>query len=887
MNNYFMILSYKMNILGVETIPLTCNGEFEVRFQNVRLDTFYRVKNTIEKMTPSSTYSHTIDTYHQNKIRITIKDDGTKSAMIKEELFSKDIRDYQIKVSCSSERNISIPPNIGPSTFQRDKQRWTYMFDKIKIDFTIVDDGGKFIKYEIEIECTTNCDINVLNTSAEIILKQIQDTDVIYSYRERNQILHDWNVLMKSQRKQTLDSSVMVQARYLKKYDLTSGGIDSGCSITHKCHGIGRCLYFHQTGIWLIYPPMYFTKISNQTIDKYVGVCIVGEIIPFDQRNDPTITQKYFFVPYDALSWVTQSRVPTSNIQNTHHITSRLKACKVISNLQVPNMIIRMKPFIEVGTTPETFVNAYMSLKSQSTPYKTDGFIVTPYLFKGEIVPFNPQSNLYSLHCPDNLQINQRILKICPDVCKVKPWNELTLDLLVKNKQIYVNQQVEEEEIPTPVLFTGTDRFSFTNVEWTDLKIDNDMIVEFKPIKNGNVIMLSPSRIRYDKTNPNRIDVAQDIWNLINDPLKEETLQGTDFERLYVQNNNLKREIFQSINVDCILVDLGSGRGGDLPKWKRNFHIKYIICVEPNIDNYNELVKRIEFYNMNNVIPINTGAEDTPSILNKLPKSNLPIIISMMLSLSFFWKDQQTLSKLQHTLSSLSPAKFLYYTIDGERTKQLFSAKGNNITFGTAGTMKFDPPNTVFIDLKDSIVTEQIEYLVNIDDLKCLINITKKDTLIESYLTENEKTFGNLFIHGTADIIKVEPQVKVEKIELVPNTNYVRISGGSFIYAVLNGVSPSFQQSDNKEEFERSFRNDLASLMIGNPPYAELMNQLKNYPDISPQYFKWIADYLKITIILGNERYGNYSRSIMLYMESDKYDTIGVRDQNELIRTLF
>jgi hypothetical protein len=197
------------------------------------------------------------------------------------------------------------------------------------------------------------------------------------------------------------------------------------------------------------------------------------------------------------------------------------------------------------------------------------------------------------------------------------------------------------------------------------------------------------------------------------------------------------------------------------------------------------------------------------SKLEKIP----PLYIVSMLSLSFFWKDLKMLNGLISTIQQLTLAyreaggkddvHFIFMTIEGHKVIDLFNNptffSGNNIservisnnklngngiservisnnklngndiservisnnkldiTLGPC-SMQLNIENTfpsLDIDIKDSIVSQQTEYLVNLEDLTDtipLLNFKIETIPIEKCMSDSEQNYAKLFVTGEAKI---------------------------------------------------------------------------------------------------------------------------------------
>src|SRR5690606_17527332 len=94
------------------------------------------------------------------------------------------------------------------------------------------------------------------------------------------------------------------------------------------------------------------------------------------------------------------------------------------------------------------------------------------------------------------------------------------------------------------------------------------------------------------------------------------------------------------------ILDIGSGRGGDISKWKRLIDKQSpeptgrVVAVEPNPDNFKEFKSRLEKNKemKDRVVLVETGGEDTVEITRAvqdfIPQGKVDVVF-LMLSMSF------------------------------------------------------------------------------------------------------------------------------------------------------------------------------------------------------------------------------------------------------------
>lgn len=543
----------------------------------------------------------------------------------------------------------------------------------------------------------------------------------------------------------TLSGNVIARPRNFKMKDFgsfDSEGVYKGnpfdktrYSLTVKGNGIQRTLVVHDSGIWWIGPKesthAYTGKLSERS-GKLGPTIIVGEYIK---------GARDMFIPFDFLF---DRGMSLSGINHDVRMKRLADQESLISTIQAfLDIRIIFKEFIPVGDSPEEFAKAYSEVRGKNYPFDSDGMILTP--IDG---PHNPRSGA--------MNVGDSILSVHVDLCKIKPHHELTIDVIARDGNLILNS------------VSG-------DVAWKPK--GNPMVINLPPDYAGEVIEVGPEkrddgwdlsfrRYRKDKEFTNSVSVADDVWKDILNPIDEETLRGEDFKRLFQYSNVIKRNLIGMIPHNAVVLDIGSGRGGDIGK----FQVKHVIAVEPNEGNREELLKRLKSSRKDAMYTVlDVGGEDTEKIVDAVKSvlqihGDSPLYITSMLSLSFFWRDGDLLGKFNDTLVrvarlSKSEVKFIYYTIDGGRTKTFLESGTQTENFKKNVSMSLKDggggvslKGTVNVSIANSIVENQDEYLVDLRDLTSFESKETFETNRETYLTEAEKTYQSLFIAGTGVI---------------------------------------------------------------------------------------------------------------------------------------
>jgi hypothetical protein len=703
---------------------------------------FIRTKQYFDKMA-KPTISKTTD-YVMNRVRKTVTDSGEISWMTKERLWNEDLYDYNIRYSMSREiKSNPITSHFTPELI-REKFRSSYLVfnNTVRIDITTVDTFAKNEKrtsYEVEIELIDKKALDNFEKAINVTLRLVLDTLILYTEKERFAVSTEINGILGSAKKGYIDHYPLVQARNLKTRDMVFGGIVGGANsytVTHKTEGIRKMLYFARNGVWLA-SPSSITRISNVEIPTLTGSILDGESVPLENRFNDAPKSRFWFLIFDTLSWLNDN-----SIQNYPH-SQRMEYAQTVSNTWKSDVLtINTKSFFAFNTPAEFFeVMREMFRQQLLLPYKEDGFM------------FTPSSSIYNPHTADKLPLYKRVLTDYPDICKWKPIGELTIDLLLRKGKPY---SIEKNEL---IPFT---KFEIAETELTE-NIPEDSVVEFG--YDPEQKLLTPRRIRFDKEKPNRRDVAEDVAEDIRNPIDEETMKGDSFALLRKYHNSIKKNLFLSVQDEKTLLDIGSGYGGDLGKWK-NF--TRIVAVEPDPEHVEELKKRLVTYGMQDKVRVViAGGQETEKISREVEEwlGGKADVISSMLSLTFFWQSSDLVDSLVNTISTNLKlgGKYLFLTMDGDLVEQTFEP-----VFGTGQTLKelkLGPadlkynsnifPKELSINIEGTIVENQREWLVRLDDLRLKLGnkgihlqvLRKADE--EKFLNEPETLMTRMYTYGS------------------------------------------------------------------------------------------------------------------------------------------
>lgn len=463
----------------------------------------------------------------------------------------------------------------------------------------------------------------------------------------------------------------------------------SDYTVTYKADGVTAFLHYGP-GLKIVQRDSVSVLIEGDTRS-----ILIGELI------DPKT-----FSPFDVID---RESEPSSDA--LERVRSEWK--------DTPHLRMIWKPFIPIGSTRESLAAAFRAIKEIEPESKTDGFIFTP-----------------------NLEPPTR--KTGSKIFKYKPWNQLTIDVLiidgfpmVWNSLLYVR-------------FEGN-QFNPLNAFTVPPKAEG-RIVEVGPTGDDGLKFI---RYREDKKTPNSQTTALSVWEDIARPLHESVLLAEDFKVLFHEQNIIKKKLIESVIVrgKSLVIDIGTGWGGDIAKYDRA-GASIVLAVEPNAANREELRKRLERRGKGGCVwkvfghegQSITGTEEMLSIFRGREVKN-PIVVSMMLSMSFFWKDRETVNQLKAVLKRISdwakaPITFICYTIHGPSVRDI----------EVPGVLKIETSEEdVTVSIPGTIVGEgQKEYRVNVDDLG--LDLREISFGTPQHLTANEKIYFSFFKAYTGTI---------------------------------------------------------------------------------------------------------------------------------------
>lgn len=652
--------------------------------------------------------------------------------------FTLDIHFSNVAVRfCSSreQKLDKIPSNFRPSMSRR-RIRKIFHYDHYTIELTTVQQDNNDQIYEVEIEFDT----------ATLLQRQIDNKMIIGPLKDVLEAIfpHRWYLIQLNEYLSIVDEFNKLFHTYMdktKRYPMTSifryennpRNIKRSdimemkhYSVTNKLNGIGYFLFI-SNGIYLVNKTnidILVRKIESKNSKKSL---LHGEWF----ENKFYVFDTLFFEDSDVTLKNHMERLDYSK-QLLPKLNKWLEGVCVVEN---KNFIYTTNLSEDTQTIMKYMYNEF----NDRVMEKNDGLVYTPI--------FEPYRNNKTL--------------------KYKFPSELTIDFALSfdfvskqdNCGIYFTAMVSDTHL-VPFVNNGGIMMVYlsqSNPLYKSLTIEKKThVVECFYDTNQNIFI--PQRLRDDKLYPNYINVAKDVFQDILNPIHlsdlvqlfknqcgEDSTEPVDnddirdinitfrLDKMRKYHNLQKHKLISKYVHSKTVLDIGFGKGGDIHKYYES-NVNFVWGIEPESENYTEAIKRIktksntlkksgitDFHKKIKIIP--TKAQNTNELKSYI-RNKVDVVVSFF-SLTFFFEKEEEIENLVNTVSSFlkSGGYFIGTTMDGDRTytfleKTLtYQSDGISIDKLYDDSAKDELGMKIKIDIKNSIVKEQYEYLVFFDIL--------------------------------------------------------------------------------------------------------------------------------------------------------------------------
>jgi len=446
--------------------------------------------------------------------------------------------------------------------------------------------------------------------------------------RIENKILREWNDLTKNKMYMGINKPINLTRSGLLKLN--------EYATTYKVDGTRRFLFFHREGIFEIWPPYEIRSvevngITFSNLEILHGTLVDGELISDLMENllDSKIKKINGKSNYQMFDILFASK---KIIKETLKIVQPKDKFQFLSNpgieiggITIPKfessqeiIDVRNLPLIYSLTQTNTGISRFDIMK---TLLKYIGDItIKKYIFPQLQKPdtwiiWNRIETAIKIfkRLNDNWENKNEGLPVdgiilqpmhssynIGEIYKWKPIDKLSIDfkiVFIEANKIELYSWIKGNNR----IFTGTKEHPFSFVEVSEETIDKlnlatGQVVEFKWDTENE--LMYPYRVRYDREHPNGYNVAISTYNEFYSPLTEDDISGKTLMIMRAYHNDIKNRLLEEAtkitnkSANRVL-DIGSGRGGDINKWIKH-KFSRIYALEPNNTNLTEFIKRLK-----------------------------------------------------------------------------------------------------------------------------------------------------------------------------------------------------------------------------------------------------------------------------------------------------
>ena len=692
------------------------NVEFEIRFgkyifnketkrvtfeSNVEVQFFYRLRKILTERGLSyetiNTEEFIYNNFNSKGVTKCIRDiNKNKQSYLYKNTFKKyDIREFDFRISLANEKilqNINLEPNTKPNCIRR-KNRFSFAIDIGKIDMTIVqkyDNNSNFIqqKYEIELEINQP-EYSKMMSLLSLVLQTRQENFFAIPSSERRYVFNEYKNLVGA------SFFIGAQAETLQKENINVLYKEL-YSVTDKADGERYFLFIDSAGIVFFLDSNVCSILKTNIVCKeYASSIIDGELLKYPNYIS--------FHAFDILFFKGRDLREDTNFL----LTKRLEYLeKIIINIpKNPLYTFQMKRFI----FRNVFIGAEILMSSiNEREYENDGLIFTPM---NDTYPKKKKwSKLLKWKPSDKNSIDFYAVKTESNN-GIGSWN-----LYVQHINTSENVSNNSHRMGSQLTLFDVDKLCNTTSDvetfstcFMDNLIDSstgetyqsNTVIEF--VWDSSSRKFVPMRTRWDKTmNPkkhgNFSSVALNIWNNIHNPISLEFLSkfsnvsGNNFffDKMRRYHNKIKENLYAKYcKNNNNLLELCSGRGGDLHKWIHN-SIQNVTGYDINAKSVSECYRRLSEIDKNgkhsenykfHVLDLNSETADSV-VLRDASNATFESVVCQF-GFHYFCKSEDSLKKIVEIIESnlKQDGHFVLTFMDNQKLNDFFGDK--NMLYST------------------------------------------------------------------------------------------------------------------------------------------------------------------------------------------------------------
>jgi hypothetical protein len=705
------------------------NVEFEIRLgkyiynketkkvsfeSNVEVQFFYRLRSILKQKGLNYKYTNTEELIFQNfdskgvTKKITSLDTNTITYQYKNTFKKYDIREFDFRVTLASEKqvyNTGLNENTQPSIIRR-KSRMSFLIDIGQIDLTIVqefDSQGSFLqtKYEVEIEVSSpNVPYEKLKSLLSIILQTRQENFFVIPSSERRNVFNEYKNLVGA------SYFIGAQAETLQKENINVLYKEL-YSVTDKADGDRYFLFIDSNGlVYMLDSNICSMLKTNLVCKEFASTLIDGELV----KHSTYIS----FHAFDILFYKKQDL----REDNNYLLPKRLELLeKVMEGIpKNPIYIFVMKRFI----FRNVFIGSEIIMSSiEENEYKNDGLIFTPmnepYPKKkkwSKLLKWKPSEqnsiDFYAIKKESKNGIGKWELYVQHVIIDETKSNNTNNSNQISTQLALFDIEKLCGAPQTVETFTTTFDESLIDTTTGD-QYQSNTVIEFS--WDQEMRKFIPMRTRWDKTiNPkkhgNFSSVALSIWNTIHNPISLEFLSRFSnvptnnffFDQMRRYHNKVKEYLY---NTYCkkanSILELCSGRGGDLHKWMFN-GIQNVTGYDINQKSIDECYKRLgeidrtkKYQNNYKFYQLDLNSEHAGTLVHTNAEGVLYNSIVCQFGFHYFCESEESIRKMLSMVDENleENGQFILTFMDNTNLNTLFANKDMIYTMGEQNDIVF------------------------------------------------------------------------------------------------------------------------------------------------------------------------------------------------------
>lgn len=614
--------------------------------------------------------------------------------------------ELNMKLSSASEEPVAM--NVSDFTVQyvrnRDRTSFRHQSGLWTIDITKVVDNLNKTSFEIELEYTPgrgpDADVNSVRNIVTKILIAIQGGTLFITNNQTDIILRNYATVLGQNRDRPQFAGPLPFT--LRLQDLQDGKLSCGYSVTDKADGQRYLLYIDENKrVFFISRPKGGPRLSNSL--SYIGEsnhCARSVL-------DGELVGNKFYV-FDCL-------VANGNnvLQNTSLDKRLAKAAQVVSACKrIGDVRLMMKTFymsyqdgvksfkmknnsyvMKIKDTKDIFDMAGKIWNSRDKKdYTLDGLVFTPIAlnyFNKEIYKWKTtntidffilkrEPNIFVLHIASKDPTEGHQYKNLPFTGF--DGNGTFLNQRNENvRNMMFDDQTVTNEIKNGIVTVSSKNFK---------EFQDKTVVEFKWYGKKFI----PVKTRFDKQFSNGIGATNDAWESITHPISLNALSRPKYiSCIRRYHNKIKDHLIKTYMSRVTVLDIGSGRGGDIHKYTKH-RSQYVVGVDIEDVEYDYPRDKMEFYKVND-----TEYSIKDLLANKRSRQQNGFdVVNCQFAAHYFFKNT---AKLENFVENVSQnikrnGTFVLTFLNGDVVRKLLS--DNNIAQGKGLGMRSKNGNEVF-----------------------------------------------------------------------------------------------------------------------------------------------------------------------------------------------